>query len=164
MSSNPADVYDRMPMCKPYIPPRPDNFYEPQANVKPEWRHIHEDRCFDFSEPTVDEICNDPEITEFSNVDIDVSDELLEMLISRTCKYLEENVMPCSMDIWQQKSIEVEDVPDLQKLFGECMINDQLVTAIIAGCALETGWRMEPYYNPEKYIFPSGSVEEMRKR
>jgi len=131
-------------------------FYNPPSTVKPEWRHIHEERCFDFSGYTesdilkdeLEQICHDPYETDFSNIEIDVSDDLLEMLIRRTARYLKDKVMPCSFDIWQQKCGDVSEVVDLQTLFGECLVNDQLVEAIVAGCEAETGWRVEPYYMP----------------
>ena len=52
-----------------------------------------------------------------------------------------------AFDIWQQKSVSIEEVCDLQSLVGECLINDELVEAVIAGCR-STGLRIEPFYNP----------------
>lgn len=127
-------------------------FYNPPSTVKPEWRHIHEDRGFNFSDEALEAeleiICHDPNETDFSNIEIDINEDLLEMLVRRTARYLKDKVMPCSYDIWQQKCGDIDEILDLQTLFGECLINDQIVEAVIAGCAVETGWRMEPYYQP----------------
>ena len=92
-------------------------------------------------------ICDDPHETSFSNIDIDVNDDLMEMLLRRSAQYLQDRLKPCSWDIWQQKCGDVEEVVDLQTLVGECILNDQLVEAIIAGMAM-TGERIEPYYSP----------------
>ncbi len=145
-------------------------YYNPEVKPKPEWRHIHEDRCFDFSDLddtdwgiqagsvvkvsddethlTFEKICNDPYETDFVNIDIDMSDSLLEFLIQRAACYLENKVRPCSWDIWQQHSCEIENVKDLQTLFGECLVNDDIVDVIIAGCEDAIGSGVEPYYQP----------------
>ncbi len=126
-------------------------FYNP-ISIKPEYRYVHGDPLLDFDNPvddrTIEEICNDPYETEFINIEIDVSDDLMDMLLRRTARYLKDRVKPCSWDIWGQKCGEVEDVQDLQTLLGECLINDQLVEAIIAGYQLEHGFRLEPFYTP----------------
>ena len=115
-------------------------------SVKQEYKYIYEDRSFDFDNPLVD---NADYESEFSNIDIDISDDMLEMLIRRSAEHVLKGIKPCSLDIWNQKYELIEDVPALQSLVGECLINDILVDAIIAGCVAATGWRAEPYYKPK---------------
>jgi len=119
------------------------NYYEPQATVKPEWRHIHGERCFDFKDSEPDGW----EDGEFKSIEIDIADGLLELLIKKAAGFIEDRCRPCSFDIWCQKSIEIEDIKGLQNLIGECLVNDDLVEAIVAGCnAVMDGYQLEPYY------------------
>ena len=129
---------------------RQDDYYNPEANIDPNWRYIHEDRCFDFKNTEPDDSEPDGwEDGDFRNIEIDISDGLLELLIKKATGYIESKCRPCSFDIWCQKSIEIEDIKDLHNLIGECLVNDDLVEAIVAGCnAVMDDYQLESYYTP----------------
>lgn len=120
-----------------------ESYYQPSVDVKPEYRYIHGDPILDFSGES-DE--------DFKNIDIDVSDELLDSLIKIAAMRLTNKLRPCSWDIWEKKFADIDDVEGLQRLIGECMVNDQLVDTIIAGIDSDPNivFPIEPYYKSHK--------------
>ena len=121
-----------------------NEYYSPQASVNPQWRHIYEDRNFDFKDSEPDGW----EEGEFKSIEIDIADGLLELLIKKATGFIESRCRPCSFDSWCQKSVEIEDIKDLQNLIGECIVNDDLVEAIVAGCnAVMDDYQIQPYYS-----------------
>ncbi len=70
---------------------------------------------------------------EFSDVEIDISQELLESLILTVDRFLLENIKSCSYAIWEQERGYISNIPTLNQLFGDCLVNDLIVEAIEAG-------------------------------
>ncbi|MCP4393914.1 MAG: hypothetical protein GY804_06555 [Alphaproteobacteria bacterium] len=67
---------------------------------------------------------------EFSDIEIDVSQDLLESLIITVDRFLLDNLKSCSYTIWEQERDCIFNIPTLSQLFGECLVNDLIVEAI----------------------------------
>lgn len=124
---------------------------ESTSNTLPEYRHVHGDPLLDFDNPIPDkqeleDLCNDWDETEFVNIDIDISGDMLDMLVRVAEIRLKNTLKPCSYNIWEERRDQIEHINDLHDLVGECIINDQIVDAIIAGMSNDSITYIEPYY------------------
>ncbi|MCP3921294.1 MAG: hypothetical protein GY714_01785 [Desulfobacterales bacterium] len=79
---------------------------------------------------------NMPTNDEFSNIEIDVSQELLDSLTITVDNFLLENLKPCSYTIWEEERDCVIDILTLSQLFGECLINDLIVEILEMGLGI----------------------------
>ena len=75
------------------------------------------------------------ETEEFSKIDVDVTPEMLQHLITLTGARMLEQCQPCSYDIWQERVDTIDELEDLHYLIGECIVNDKIVDCIVAGIA-----------------------------